>query len=178
MQDGNLRKDEWSILEFFFSLHTTPHPLAGLGFLHPLPFAGLKVDGMLLDFFDDRFLLDSSFKAFQRAFERFTFFNKDKRQTIHLLTYGKAWNLYPNRRLKSSRNPIGPGALVILFLAAPESEAQAERPFGGRRRLIRVPVRVGLGKAIVFNPQDVPAGEHKLPGRPADLEFVAEADMD
>jgi len=52
------------VLEISFSLDPPTHPFAGLGCFHPLFFAGLVVDRMLFDFFDDGFLLNSSFKSF------------------------------------------------------------------------------------------------------------------
>jgi hypothetical protein len=48
---------------------------------------------MLFNFLDDRFLLDSSLEPFQRALERFSFFDDNKSHEIHLLLYGK-YRLY------------------------------------------------------------------------------------
>jgi hypothetical protein len=70
----------FSVLDLSLSLHTAAHPLACLRFFHPLSFAGLEVDGVLFDLFDDRFLLNSSLKPAKRAFQGFAFIDYDKRQ--------------------------------------------------------------------------------------------------
>jgi hypothetical protein len=62
-----------SVFEIFLSFHTPAHAFAGLRDLHPLFLAGLEIDGMLLDFLDDRFLLNFSFKSAEGAFDRFAF---------------------------------------------------------------------------------------------------------
>jgi hypothetical protein len=69
-----------SVFEVFFALHPSAHALASLRFLHPLFLAGLEIDGMLLDFLDDRFLLNFSFKSAEGAFDRFAFFDDYKCQ--------------------------------------------------------------------------------------------------
>jgi hypothetical protein len=67
-----------SVFEVFFALHPSAHALARLRFLHPLFLAGLEIDGMLLDFLDDRFLLYFSFKSSEGAFDGFAFFDDNK----------------------------------------------------------------------------------------------------
>jgi hypothetical protein len=51
-----------------------------LGFLHPPPFAGLEVHGVLLDLLDDRFLLDPALEPSEGGLQIFAFFKNDKRQ--------------------------------------------------------------------------------------------------
>jgi hypothetical protein len=68
------------IFEVAFPLHPPPHALAGLSFLHPLSFSGLEVNGVLLDLFDDRFLLHPSLEPPESALYGFSFVNNDKSQ--------------------------------------------------------------------------------------------------
>jgi hypothetical protein len=75
MESGKL-----SILDVAFPLDAPPHPFPSLGFLHPPPFAGLEVDGVLLDLLDDRFLLDAPLEPSQGGFEVLAFVKNDERQ--------------------------------------------------------------------------------------------------
>jgi hypothetical protein len=62
-----------SVLEIALTPDATPHPFAGLGRLHALLLAGFVVNGVLLDFLDDRFLLDFPFEPAQGGLEAFAF---------------------------------------------------------------------------------------------------------
>jgi hypothetical protein len=77
---GPIESQTLSILDVAFSLDAPPHPLPSLGFLHPPPFSGLEVHGMLLDLLDDRFLLDPALEPAEGGFQTFTFLKNDKRQ--------------------------------------------------------------------------------------------------
>jgi len=70
------------IFEFPFSFQASSHAFAGLGILHPSLFAWFVVDGVLLDLFNNGFLLDFSLESFQCALDRFAFFNDNKCQRI------------------------------------------------------------------------------------------------
>jgi hypothetical protein len=68
------------IIQIAFPLHPPPHTLASLSFLHALSLSGLEVHGVLLDLFDDRFLLDPSLEPPESAFNGFSVINNDKSQ--------------------------------------------------------------------------------------------------
>jgi hypothetical protein len=68
------------IFQVSFPLHPPPHTLASLSFLHPLSLSGLEVHGMLLDLFDDRFLLNPPLEPPESAFQGFSVINNDKSQ--------------------------------------------------------------------------------------------------
>ena len=94
----------FSVFDLSLALHPAAHPLAGLRFLHPLSFAGFKVDGMFFDLFDDRFLLDSSFKPAKRAFYGFAFINYDKCQE-HSPPLWQVFDFIQERSLKVKEKP-------------------------------------------------------------------------
>jgi len=68
------------VVELFFSSQTPSHSFSRLSFLHAALFAGLVIDRMLFDLFNDRFLLHFSLETSQGAFDRFTFVNNNERQ--------------------------------------------------------------------------------------------------
>jgi hypothetical protein len=68
------------IIQIAFPLHPPPHTLASLSFFHPLSLSGLEVHGMLLDLFDDRFLLNSTLEPPESTFQGFSVLNNDKSQ--------------------------------------------------------------------------------------------------
>jgi hypothetical protein len=78
---SHVRKNRNSLIfQVAFSLHPPPHTLASLSFLHALSLSGLEVHGMLLDLFDDRFLLNPSLEPPESAFQGFSVINNDKSQ--------------------------------------------------------------------------------------------------
>ena len=68
------------VIELFFSSQTSSHTFARLSILHAPFFAGLVVDSVLFDLFNDSFLLYFSLEASQGAFDRFAFVNNNERQ--------------------------------------------------------------------------------------------------
>ena len=61
---------------------------AGEGFLGALLLAGLQIEGMPFDLFDDIFLLDLPLEPAQRTFESFSLLNVDFSQLVtHPLAY-------------------------------------------------------------------------------------------
>lgn len=73
--------EEFSVVvEFSFSSQAPPHALTCLGLLHALFLSGFVVNRVLLDLFDDSFLLHFPLKPSERAFDRFAVFNNDERQ--------------------------------------------------------------------------------------------------
>jgi len=70
--------DRLIIVEFFFPPEASAHALASLGIFHAAFFAGLEIDGVLLDFFDDRFLLDFPLEPLESLFDRFTVLDNNK----------------------------------------------------------------------------------------------------
>ena len=79
------KEDVWNsyvgcliIVEFFFSPEASSHTFAGLRIFHAAFFAGLEIDGVLLDFFDDRFLLDFPLEPLESLFDRFAVLNNNK----------------------------------------------------------------------------------------------------
>jgi hypothetical protein len=85
---------KFSILDVALSLDAPSHPLPCLGLLHPLLFAGLEVDRVLLDLLDDRFLLDLSLEPAQRGLEIFTFVKLYKSQELSPPHWGKLPPIY------------------------------------------------------------------------------------
>ena len=65
--------------------HFFPQTLASQGLFDSFLFAGLQVERVFLDIFDNVFLLNLAFKAPQCAFEGFTLIQNYFRQSIHLL---------------------------------------------------------------------------------------------
>lgn len=65
---GGRRRGGISVFQFSFPLHPAPHALARLRLFHPFSLTGLEVDGMLLDLFNNGFLLDSPLETPKRAF--------------------------------------------------------------------------------------------------------------
>ena len=62
-----------SIFEIFVAFQATAHPLASHCLFHAFFFAGLKINGVLLDFLDDRFLLHFPLETLEGALDRFAF---------------------------------------------------------------------------------------------------------
>jgi hypothetical protein len=79
-QDVVRRK--FSVLDVPLSLDAPPHSLPSLGFFHPPFFPGLEVNRVLLDLFNDRFLLDATLEPAQSGFQIFAFFQNDKSQKL------------------------------------------------------------------------------------------------
>jgi hypothetical protein len=79
-KDSPMKSGGLSVLDVPLSLDATAHPFPSLGFLHPPTFPGLEVHRVLLDLFDDRFLLDPAFEPPECGFQIFAFFKNDKRQ--------------------------------------------------------------------------------------------------
>jgi hypothetical protein len=72
------KADRLIIVEFFFSTEAPSHAFASLGIFHAAFFAGFEIDGVLLDFFDNRFLLNFPFEPLESLFDRFAVLNNDK----------------------------------------------------------------------------------------------------
>jgi hypothetical protein len=68
MINGPMESGKLSILDVAFPLDAPSHPFPSLGFFHPPPLAGLEVHGVLLDLFDDRFLLDPALEPAEGGF--------------------------------------------------------------------------------------------------------------
>ncbi len=66
------------IIEFFFSTEASSHALASLSVFHPALFTGFEVNRVLLDLFDDSFLLDFPLEPFKSLFDRFAVVNDNK----------------------------------------------------------------------------------------------------
>jgi len=57
-----------SIFQIAVSLNPASHPLSGHGFLHAAFLSGFEINGMFLDFLDDRFLLDFPLETAKSGF--------------------------------------------------------------------------------------------------------------
>ncbi len=66
------------IIEIFFSAEASTHAFACLSVFQTAFFTGLEVYGVLLDLFDDGFLLDLALEPFESLFDRLTFVDNDK----------------------------------------------------------------------------------------------------
>ena len=64
-----------SIFEISVAFHATAHPLASHCLFHAFAFAGLEINGVLFDFFDNRFLLHFPLETLKGALDRFAFIN-------------------------------------------------------------------------------------------------------
>lgn len=68
------------ILDVFFSLHASAHPLPCLSFFHSSLFTRLIINRVFFNLFYYCLLLDFSFESFKSALNGFAIFNDDKCQ--------------------------------------------------------------------------------------------------
>jgi YfiH family protein len=106
-----------SIFEVFVAFQATAHPLASHSLFHAFFFAGLEINGVLLDLFDDRFLLHFPLETLEGALDRFAFIdNYEGHLEFTSSRIGKARDYtLPAFKVKVKRRATPDGARRQMF---------------------------------------------------------------